>query len=228
MIESDAPLAWLRGEVRSSPFTDDARREAGFPPRMRQRGEKLPTTHSRPMYDIGRRCHEPRVQDERQTWRIVYRLDPDVVVIAHVFSKKSRETFRAVIDRCKSLPARSDALVRGEEQVVKKDGRAKLERAGWVVGGTQEFLDLSDAEMALVEVRVSLARALRRRRKELQVSQAAFARRVGSSQSRVAKMEAGDPSVTIDLLIRSLITSGSTPEEIGRVIASIGLDPAAV
>lgn len=111
---------------------------------------------------------------------------------------------------------------------MKEDKKVKLERAGWVVSDTQDFLDLSDAEMALVEVRVSLAQALRRRRQKLKISQASFAKRVGSSQSRVAKMEAGDPSVTIDLLIRSLITSGSTAEEIGQVIASAGLDPATV
>jgi ribosome-binding protein aMBF1 (putative translation factor) len=114
-----------------------------------------------------------------------------------------------------------------EECAVKKDKKEKLERAGWVVGGTQEFLDLSDAEMALVDVRVSLAQALRRRRQELKISQATLAKRIGSSQSRVAKMEAGDPSVSIDLLVRSLITSGSSAEEIGKVIASAGLDTAA-
>jgi DNA-binding transcriptional regulator YiaG len=111
---------------------------------------------------------------------------------------------------------------------VKEGKRKKLERTGWVVSGTQEFLDLSDAEMALIDVRVSLAKALRRRRQRLKISQAAFAKRVGSSQSRVAKMEAGDPSVSIDLLIRSLITSGSSAEEIGKVIATAGLDPATV
>ena len=111
---------------------------------------------------------------------------------------------------------------------MKKGKKERLERSGWVVGGTQEFLCLSDAEMALIDVRVSLAKALRRRRQRMKISQAAFARRVGSSQSRVAKMEAGDPSVSIDLLVRSLITSGSTAEEIGQVIAAAGLDPATV
>jgi DNA-binding transcriptional regulator YiaG len=111
---------------------------------------------------------------------------------------------------------------------VKKGKKEKLERTGWVVSGTQEFLDLSDAEMALIDVRVSLAKALRRRRQRLKISQAAFAKRVGSSQSRVAKMEAGDPSVSIDLLIRSLITSGSSTEEIGKVIAMAGLDAATI
>lgn len=111
---------------------------------------------------------------------------------------------------------------------MRKSKKEELERAGWVVGGAQEFLDLSDAEMALIDVRVSLAKALRRRRHRLKISQAAFAKRVGSSQSRVAKMEAGDPSVSIDLLVRSLITSGSSAEEIGKVIATAGLDPATV
>lgn len=110
---------------------------------------------------------------------------------------------------------------------MKKGKKEKLEQTGWVVGGTQDFLDLSDAEMALIDVRVSLAQALRHRRQQLKISQAAFAKRVGSSQSRVAKMEAGDPSVSIDLLIRSLITSGSSAEEIGKVIAEAGLDTAA-
>ena len=111
---------------------------------------------------------------------------------------------------------------------MKKSKKQKLERAGWVVSGTQEFLDLSDAAMALIDVRVSLAQALRQRRQNMKISQATFAKRVGSSQSRVAKMEAGDPSVSIDLLVRSLITSGSSAEEIGKVIASAGLDPAIV
>lgn len=111
---------------------------------------------------------------------------------------------------------------------MKKEKKEKLERAGWAVGDTQEFLDLDDAEMALVDVRVSLAQALRKRRHRLKISQATFAKRVGSSQSRVAKMEAGDPSVSLDLLIRSLLTSGSTAEEIGKVIATASSDALAV
>lgn len=100
--------------------------------------------------------------------------------------------------------------------------RKALEQEGWAVGGAQEFLNLSDAEMALVDVRVSLARDLRRRRKKKKISQATLAKRIGSSQSRVAKMEAGDPSVTIDLLMKTLLRAGSTPAEIGRVIAEAG------
>jgi DNA-binding XRE family transcriptional regulator len=105
---------------------------------------------------------------------------------------------------------------------MKENKRKRLEASGWRVGGTQEFLELSDAEMALVDVRVSLARDLRRRRKEKKISQATLARRIGSSQSRVAKMEAGDPSVTIDLLMRTLLRAGSTPADLARVIAKAG------
>jgi DNA-binding XRE family transcriptional regulator len=106
---------------------------------------------------------------------------------------------------------------------MKRDKREKLERAGWKVGSMQEFLDLTDAETAVVEVRVSLARELRSRRRRQKISQSTLAKRLGSSQSRVAKMEAGDPSVSLDLLIRSLLRIGSTTEEIGRTIARAAL-----
>lgn len=105
---------------------------------------------------------------------------------------------------------------------MKNNKKKQLESAGWRVGDTQEFLELSDAEMALVDVRVSLARDLRHRRQAKKISQATLAKRVGSSQSRVAKMEAGDPSVTIDLLMKTLFSAGSTPADIARVIAKAG------
>lgn len=106
---------------------------------------------------------------------------------------------------------------------MRKEKKERLERAGWKVGDAKEFLDLSEAELAVIDVRVSLARELRRRRTARKLSQAALAKRIGSSQSRVAKMEAGDPSVSIDLLLRSLLTSGSTSADIGRVIAKATL-----
>ena len=102
---------------------------------------------------------------------------------------------------------------------MKSTKRKKLERAGWRVGSTQDFLGIDDAEMALIDMRVSLASELHRRRVERNMSQRDLATEIGSSQSRVAKMEAGDPSVSIDLLLRSLITTGSTRHDIGRTIA---------
>ena len=106
----DRPLVWLRGEVSTPPFSAEARREAGFLLRMLQRGERLSMPQSRPMPPIGLRCHELRVRDTDQTWRIIYRLDDDAIVILHVFSKKTQRTPRTVIDKCKSLLASYDAL----------------------------------------------------------------------------------------------------------------------
>jgi phage-related protein len=94
---TDKPLVWLHGEVKSPPFSREARLEAGFLLRRLQRGERLEMPHSRPMPGIGSRCHELRVLDITSTWRIVYRLDPDAVVIVEVFKKKSHATPQPVI-----------------------------------------------------------------------------------------------------------------------------------
>ncbi|HEU0054492.1 MAG TPA: helix-turn-helix transcriptional regulator [Longimicrobium sp.] len=97
--------------------------------------------------------------------------------------------------------------------------RERLEAAGWKVGSTQEFLGLSDEEAAYVEMKMRLGEALRRRRALRDVSQQALARKLGSSQSRVSRMEAADPSVTLDLLVRALVALGATPDEIGQALA---------
>jgi predicted transcriptional regulator len=102
---------------------------------------------------------------------------------------------------------------------MRKDKQAKLERAGWKVGSVREFLGLSRAEEALVELKLTLSRTLKKRRTQHRISQVELARMLGSSQSRVAKMEAGDPSVSIDLLIRSLLAMGATQEDLAQAIA---------
>jgi phage-related protein len=91
------PLVWLRGEIRTPPFGSAARVETGFLLRQLQRGDKLSLPHSRPMPRIGRRCHELRVADDRVTWRIIYRIDVDAIVIGDIFSKKTETTPDAVI-----------------------------------------------------------------------------------------------------------------------------------
>ena len=101
MAESTKPLVWLHGQVKSPPFSRLGRRQAGFLLRMVQEGEPLAMPHSRPMPSISRRCHELRIQDEDQTWRVVYRIDPDVVVIVHVFSKKTPTTPKRVVEVCR-------------------------------------------------------------------------------------------------------------------------------
>ena len=94
--------------------------------------------------------------------------------------------------------------------------RKKLEQSGWRVGTAEEFLNLSPEEAAYAEVKIHLAQKLVKRRKSLRMSQVAVAKRIHSSQSRVAKMEAGDPSVSIDLLVRSLIALGETEQALQK------------
>ena len=102
MSPKDKPLVWLHGEIKTPPFGPATRLEAGFLLRRLQRGEKLGLPQSRPMASsIGRRCHELRIADERVSWRIVYRIDSDAIVIAEVFSKKTEKTPRQVIETCK-------------------------------------------------------------------------------------------------------------------------------
>jgi phage-related protein len=106
----DKPLVWLHGEIKTPPFSREGRFETGVLLRRLQRGENLSLPHSRPMAAIGARCHELRVVDRDDTWRIVYRTDPDAIVILDVFSKKTRRTPREVIDQCKSRLRRHDEL----------------------------------------------------------------------------------------------------------------------
>jgi phage-related protein len=100
MCEGRKPLVWLHGEIKTPPFSKDARVEAGTLLRRLQEGETLGMPHSRPMPSIGGRCHELRVRDEKHNWRIVYCLDADAIVIADVFPKRSRQTPKQVIDTC--------------------------------------------------------------------------------------------------------------------------------
>ncbi len=88
------------------------------------------------------------------------------------------------------------------------DKKRRVEKMGWKVGSVSDFLSLSPEEAAYVELKVRLAKALRTRRQRLGISQVEVAKRLQSSQSRVAKMEAGDPTVSIDLLVRSVLTLG--------------------
>jgi phage-related protein len=100
MAPSDTPLVWLRGEVKSPPFSPSARLEAGVLLRRLQGGERLGMPHSRPMPSIGKRCHELRIVDMNKSWRIVYRLDGDAIVIADVFRKTTQQTPARVMADC--------------------------------------------------------------------------------------------------------------------------------
>ena len=96
----------------------------------------------------------------------------------------------------------------------------KLREAGWSIGTASDFLELSDAEAAIVEMKLALASNLRDLRRTRKMTQQELANRLGSSQSRVAKMEVADDSVSIELIIKSLVSLGATPKQIGKAIAS--------
>ena len=100
MSQADKPLVWLQGEIKTPPFSLEARVEAGTLLRRLQAGERIGLPHCRPMPTIGRRCHELRVPDKDVTWRIVYRTDSDAIVIGEVFPKKTGKTPKRVIDTC--------------------------------------------------------------------------------------------------------------------------------
>lgn len=90
------------GEVRTPPFSREARLEAGLLLRRLQAGENIGLPQSRPMPSIGARCHELRVRDENRNWRIIYRADSDAVIVAEVFAKTTRQTPQSVINICRS------------------------------------------------------------------------------------------------------------------------------
>jgi phage-related protein len=101
VLGADKPLAWLHGEVKTPPFSSKARLEAGLLLRRLQRGEKLSLPHSRPMPRIAPRCHQLRILDGDVTWPIVCRVDPDAVILAQVFAKRTQATPKPVVGSCR-------------------------------------------------------------------------------------------------------------------------------
>ena len=102
---------------------------------------------------------------------------------------------------------------------MRREKRTRLEARGWKVGDAAEFLGLTPDEEAYIEIRLHLAQGLKSRRTEQGVTQAALARAVGSSQSRIAKMESGDPTVSIDLIVRTLLALGASRDDVAELIA---------
>jgi DNA-binding XRE family transcriptional regulator len=103
--------------------------------------------------------------------------------------------------------------------MMRKSKQERLEAKGWRFGTAQEFLGLSNEESACVELRLRLADSLKDRRQKRKLSQTELAKLVHSSQSRVAKMEGGDPTVSLDLLIRSLLALGASMRDLARAIS---------
>jgi phage-related protein len=108
MANDDKPLIWLRGEVKTPPFSPEARVEAGFLLRRLQQGENLELPHSRPMPSVGAHCHELRIRDADKNWRIIYRIDDDAILIIEVFAKTTQTTPDRVIENCKKRLSKYD------------------------------------------------------------------------------------------------------------------------
>lgn len=110
---------------------------------------------------------------------------------------------------------------------MKRDKQRRLERAGWRVADTATFLGLTATEQRFIDFKLALAAGLRQLRERQGLTQAALAKHLGSSQSRIAKLEAADTSVSVDLMIRSLISVGAGPAEIAKIIRTAGAHKAA-
>jgi phage-related protein len=107
------PLVWLHGEIKPPPFSKNARVETGTLLRLLQEGELLVPPESRPLPRIGARCHELRIRDKNQNWRIIYRIDTDAIVIAEVFAKTTSQIPKYIIDNCQRRLNLFDAVVKG-------------------------------------------------------------------------------------------------------------------
>ena len=109
-MPDDKPLVWLRGDVKTPPFSVEGRVEAGVLLRRLQKGELLSLPQSRPMPVVGPRCHELRINDKTKSWRIMYRIDDDAIVIVDVFEKRTQSTPSQVIQQCKQRLSAYDQL----------------------------------------------------------------------------------------------------------------------
>jgi phage-related protein/predicted XRE-type DNA-binding protein len=200
----DKTLVILSGEIKTPPLSKQARIDAGVLLRRLQRGEVLSMPQSRPMPVVGPRCHELRIPDPAtsQTWRILYRTDPWEILVVDVFSKKTQQTPRQVIDTYANG-------MRNRSQAMDARKRAKLKKLGGRVTTVRKFLGLDDAETAVVELRIELAAAVRERRMAAGLTQAQLAKALGSSQSRVAKLEGADSQASIESMVRALAVAGA-------------------
>lgn len=101
MSPKDKPIVWLHGEIATPPFSSSARIKAGYLLRQIQKGLKVSLPQSRPMPSIDSKCHELRINDQNLTWRIIYKIHTDMILILEVFEKKTSRTPKSVMDVCK-------------------------------------------------------------------------------------------------------------------------------
>ncbi len=114
------PLVWLHGEIKTPPFTPEGRQEAGMLLRLLQEGERLGMPQAEALPDVGSRCGALRVRDAEHNWRIMYRIDPDAILILEVYSKKTRKIPDEVMQRCRQRLKQYDAAVKSADKKRKK------------------------------------------------------------------------------------------------------------
>ncbi len=205
-------LVWLPWHRESPPFSAAARIQLGCLLRQSQRRRFARLPSSRPRPDLGAEVFDARLRD-RPTDRIVtYRLYRDAIVIVEVLpdAPEYRQYSWAVLTRLRDYEER----------------RPHVEGTWWQVGDVVEFLQLTPEQAALVDIRVALADELSRLRSNRGWSQTDLARALGSSRSRVAKMEMPDASVSIDLFVKSLLLLGRSRVEVGALIAGVRAESA--
>jgi phage-related protein len=113
---TERPLVWLHGEIKTPPFSPEARQEAGKLLRFLQRGENLSMPHAEPLSAVGARCGALRVRDANHNWRIMYRLDVDAVLVVAVYSKRTRKVPDEIVDQCKRRLRQYDAIARAAKK----------------------------------------------------------------------------------------------------------------
>jgi phage-related protein len=113
---SRKPVAWLHGSVKTPPFTDEGRQEAGMLLRLLQEGQRLGMPQAEPLPDVGPRCGALRVRDAEHNWRIMYRVDSDAILVVDVYAKKTRRIPDEVIQRCKQRLKQYDAAVKAAKK----------------------------------------------------------------------------------------------------------------
>lgn len=106
------PLVWLHGEVKTPPFTAEGRQEAGMLLRFLQQGEQPGMPYAEPLPEVGKRCGALRIRDAEHNWRIMYRIDPDAIVILEVYAKKTPKIPDQIIKRCQDRLKRYDDAVK--------------------------------------------------------------------------------------------------------------------
>jgi phage-related protein len=114
MSPNDKPLVWMHGEITTPPFSENARIEAGYLLRQLQKGMTLSLPQSRPMPSVATSCHELRINDENLTWRIIYKIYADAILILEVFEKKTSKTPKSIIDTCKQRIKSYNADAKGD------------------------------------------------------------------------------------------------------------------